>query len=84
MVSRQTDKDVTEVRVYKYGLVPIGYLPEEAISELWRANNLWNSLVVLHNKSRGWWGVTRTDNRLPCLTPKPLSPCFVCSVTNNH
>ena len=52
MVSRQTDKDVTEVRVYKYGLVPIGYLPEEAISELWRANNLWNSLVALHNKSR--------------------------------
>ena len=28
------DKDVTEVRVYKYGLVPIGYLPEEVINEL--------------------------------------------------
>ena len=52
MVVRQTDKDETEVRVYKYGLVPIGYLPGEAIRELWRANNLWNSLVALHNKSR--------------------------------
>lgn len=52
MVSRQIDKDETQVRVYKYGLVPIGYLPDEAISELWRANNLWNTLVALHKKSR--------------------------------
>ena len=34
MVTHQTDKGVTEVRVYKYWLVPIGYLPEEAINEL--------------------------------------------------
>jgi hypothetical protein len=33
MVVRQTDKDETEVRVYKYGLVPIGYLSEQAISQ---------------------------------------------------
>ena len=33
-------------RVYKYGLVPIGYPPQEAIDELFRANNLWNTLVV--------------------------------------
>ena len=52
MVSRQTDKESTEVRVYKYGLVPQGQFPEEAIEELWRANKLWNSLVALHNKSR--------------------------------
>ena len=29
-------------RVYKYGLVPIGYPPRAAIDELWRANNLGN------------------------------------------
>jgi transposase len=52
MVSRQTDKDQTEVRVYKYGLVPIGYPSEEAISELWWANNLWNKLVEIHRQSR--------------------------------
>ena len=39
-------------RVYKYGLVPIGYPPEAAIEELWRANNLWNTLVALHRESR--------------------------------
>jgi len=52
MVSRQTDKDETEVRVYKYGLAPIGYPSEEAIAELWRANRLWNELVSIHRKSR--------------------------------
>ena len=52
MVVRQKDKDETEVRVYKYGLVPIGYLPDEAISELRRANDLWNTLVSIHYKSR--------------------------------
>ena len=39
-------------RVYKYGLVPIGYPPQEAIGELFRANNLWNTLVALHRESR--------------------------------
>ena len=39
-------------RGYKYGLVPIGYPPQEAIDELWRANNLWNTLVALHRESR--------------------------------
>lgn len=52
MVSRQVDKDATETRVYKYGLVPIGTFPETAISELWRANNLWNKLVDIHRKHR--------------------------------
>ena len=52
MVRRQTDAEVTETRVYKYGLVPIGTVPEEAISELWRANQLWNNLVALHRDHR--------------------------------
>ena len=39
-------------RVYKYGLVPIGYPPQEAINELFRANSLWNTLVALHRESR--------------------------------
>lgn len=52
MVSRQVDKDATETRVYKYGLVPIGTFSEAAISELWRANNLWNNLVDIHRKHR--------------------------------
>ena len=34
-------------RVYKYGLIPIGYPPQDAIDELRRANNLWNTLVAL-------------------------------------
>ena len=52
MVSRQTDSESTETRVYKYGIVPIGEVSEEAVEELWRANKLWNSLVDIHNKSR--------------------------------
>ena len=47
MVSRQTDKDQTTTRVYKYGIVPIGAFPESAIEELYRQNQLWNKLVEL-------------------------------------
>ena len=32
-------------RVYKYGVVPLGLIPEEGISELFRSNKLWNRLV---------------------------------------
>ena len=39
-------------RVYKYGLVPIGYLAQEARDELWRANKLWNTLVAIHRESQ--------------------------------
>ena len=46
-------------RVYKYGLVPIGYPPRAAIDELWRANNLWNTLVALHRESRENWDDAR-------------------------
>lgn len=65
MVSRQIDKDETEVRVYKYGLVPIGHLPEEAISELWRANKLWNTLVGIHKKAREDFEQARCAAYLP-------------------
>ena len=39
-------------RVYKYGLIPIGYPPKETIDELFKANVLWNNLVALHRKNR--------------------------------
>ena len=46
-------------RVYKYGLIPIGYPPQAAIDELFRANNLWNTLVALHRGSREHWDDAR-------------------------
>ena len=46
-------------RVYKYGLIPIGYPPREAIDELFRANSLWNTLVALHRESRENWDDAR-------------------------
>ena len=46
-------------RVYKYGLIPIGYPPQAAIDELFRANNLWNTLVALHRESRENWDDAR-------------------------
>ena len=41
-----------ETRVYKYGLVPIGYPPEETIEELYRANKLWNNLVQINRENQ--------------------------------
>ena len=49
-------------RVYKYGLVPLGYPPEAAVGkdgELHRANSLWNTLVALHRESREIWDDAR-------------------------
>ena len=46
-------------RVYKYGLIPIGYPPQAAIDELFRANDLWNTLVALHRESRENWDDAR-------------------------
>ena len=46
-------------RVYKYGLIPIGYPPKETIQELFRANVLWNNLVALHKKNREDWDDAR-------------------------
>ena len=59
MVSRQTDKEATSVRVYKYGLVPIGHPPEAVIEELWRSNRLWNDLVALHRENSESWDDAR-------------------------
>ena len=44
-----------ETRVYKYGLVPIGYPPEETIEELYRANKLWNNLVQINRENYERW-----------------------------
>ena len=38
-------------RVYKYGIVPLEKFPDEAVTELRKANNLWNSLVSLHRQN---------------------------------
>ncbi len=49
-------------RVYKYGLVPIGYPPDSVVGvggELHRANSLWNTLVALHRESRENWDDAR-------------------------
>ena len=46
-------------RVYKYGLVPIGFPPQAVIDELFRANKLWNTLVALSRESREDWDDAR-------------------------
>ena len=51
-------------RVYKYGLIPIGYPPQAAIDELFRANNLWNTLVALHRESRENWDDARRTSSI--------------------
>ena len=38
-------------RVYKYGIVPLEPFPDEAVTELLKANRLWNNLVDIHNKN---------------------------------
>ena len=53
-------------RVYKYGLIPIGYPAQAAIDELFRANNLWNTLVALHRESRENWGDARRSASIFC------------------
>ena len=55
MVSRQTDKNSSETRVYKYALRCYAPLPEEAIKELWRANALWNRLVEIDRITQSRW-----------------------------
>ena len=49
-------------RVYKYGLVPIGYPPDSVVGkggELHKANSLWNTLVALQRESRENWDDAR-------------------------
>ena len=46
-----TEKEFT-TRVYQYGAVPLGPFPQEGTDFLFKANNLWNSLVEVHNENR--------------------------------
>ena len=49
---KRLKEESIETRVYQYGLVPMGPFPQEGIDELFRANQLRNKLVDLHNKNR--------------------------------
>lgn len=65
MVVRQKDTATTTVRVYKYGIVPKGPFPEEAIQELWRANKLWNKLVEIERNHRAAFDEARRTASKP-------------------
>jgi transposase len=41
----------TTTRVYSYGAVPLGPVPEEAVVAIQKANDLWNRLVQIHNEN---------------------------------
>lgn len=47
-MAEQNNTGNTRARVYKYGLVPLEPFPKEAVTELLKANILWNKLVGLH------------------------------------
>ena len=49
---KRLKEESIETRVYQYGLVPIGPFPQAGVDELFRANQLRNKLVDLHNKNR--------------------------------
>ena len=51
MVQRQPDAGKRQVRVYKYGMVIKGELPQQAMDELYKSNALWNRLVEIHNEN---------------------------------
>ena len=61
MVSRQTDKNSTETRVYKYALRSREPFPEEAIEELKRSKKLWNRLVEIHKENFTRWIQAHND-----------------------
>lgn len=65
MASRQTDKEKSITRVYKYGIVPKGPFPQEAVMELRRANHLWNRLVELDRDSRARFDEARRKASKP-------------------
>jgi len=46
-------------RVYKYGLVLIGYQPEGTIDELCRAYKLWITLVQINHENQAKWDDAR-------------------------
>jgi transposase len=41
----------TTTRVYSYGAVPLGPVPEELVVAIQKANDLWNRLVEIHNEN---------------------------------
>ena len=41
----------TTTRVYSYGAVPLGQVPEELVVAIQKANDLWNRLVEIHNEN---------------------------------
>jgi hypothetical protein len=43
------DKKEFTTRVYQYGAIPLGPVPEAGIKHMMNANHLWNTLVALHN-----------------------------------
>ena len=51
MDDQTPQKAETSTRVFKYGLIPMGYLSDETITHLRRANWLWNKLVEIHRKN---------------------------------
>jgi len=61
MASRQTDKNSSETRVYKYALRSREPFPEEAIKELRRANDLWNRLVDIDCDNQRRWKEAYSD-----------------------
>ena len=65
MVQRQKDADASVTRVYKYGIVPIGPFPQEAIFELRRTNDLWNQLVALERQRQQAFEEMRRDSSKP-------------------
>jgi len=61
IASRQTDKNSSETRVYKYALRSREPFPEEAIKELRRANDLWNRLVDIDCDNQRRWKEAYSD-----------------------
>ena len=57
----QLSKENTAVRVYKYGLVPIGPLPQEGVDTLYKTNKLWNTLVEIGRDGRERYEQARCD-----------------------
>ena len=61
MGKQQKISDAVSTRVYKYGIIPKGPFPEEAIEELWRANDLWNKLVAIDREAKAVFDQKRRE-----------------------
>ena len=60
-MKRVADETDFTTRVYQYGVVPIDTFSEEGVEELFRANRLWNNLVVLNYEHREAYDQSRTN-----------------------